>query len=343
MATGQFGVAGLGVMGQNVALNIERNGFPVIAYNRSQDKAEQMREKAQGKNVHVTQSIEEFVQKLEKPRRILLMVTAGQAPTPSSTRSKRHLEPGRHHHRRRQRALPRHQPPPRRAGASRAFTSSAAASPAAKKARCGDRPSCPAATRRPTTRVAPVLEKIAAKTEDDGACVTYCRAHLGGPLRQDGPQRHRVRHHAGDLRGLRRPPQVRRPVDAGDRAKIFEEWTHSEMGGFLVEITAQSAWARATIDSGKPLVEMILDTAGQKGTGKWTAQIGARSGRADSDAVDGGRSAHPVRAETAARGSLESSRGPQENVQRRPREARRRCCSTRCIWRRSPATRRAWR
>ena len=77
MSQGNFGVAGLGVMGQNVALNIERNGFQVIAYNRSDENANAMREKSKGKNVIVTQSIEEFVKKLEPPRRVLLMVTAG--------------------------------------------------------------------------------------------------------------------------------------------------------------------------------------------------------------------------------------------------------------------------
>ena len=78
MAEANFGVAGLGVMGQNVALNIERTGFPVIAYNRGAEKADRMRELSTGKNVKVTQSVSEFAQLLDKPRRILLMVTAGK-------------------------------------------------------------------------------------------------------------------------------------------------------------------------------------------------------------------------------------------------------------------------
>ena len=77
MAAENFGVAGLGVMGRNVALNIERNGFPVIAYNRGDDNARRMREEATGRAVQVTQSIPELVDLLDPPRRVLLMVTAG--------------------------------------------------------------------------------------------------------------------------------------------------------------------------------------------------------------------------------------------------------------------------
>ena len=78
MVKGQFGVAGLGVMGQNVALNIERNGFPIVAYNRGADRADQMRQTAAGKQIQVSQSINEFVKQLERPRCILLMITAGK-------------------------------------------------------------------------------------------------------------------------------------------------------------------------------------------------------------------------------------------------------------------------
>ena len=94
MSQGNFGVAGLGVMGQNVALNIERNGFEVIAYNRSDANANDMRKKAEGKNVYVTQSIEEFVQKLEPPRRVLLMVTAGRGTDAVIDALLEHMAPG---------------------------------------------------------------------------------------------------------------------------------------------------------------------------------------------------------------------------------------------------------
>jgi 6-phosphogluconate dehydrogenase len=73
-----FGVIGLAVMGENLALNVERNGFPVAVYNRSREKTDRfMAERAGGKNVKATYSLEDFVASLERPRRILVMVKAG--------------------------------------------------------------------------------------------------------------------------------------------------------------------------------------------------------------------------------------------------------------------------
>ncbi|MCY7322214.1 MAG: NAD(P)-binding domain-containing protein, partial [Phormidesmis sp. CAN_BIN36] len=73
-----FGVIGLAVMGENLALNVERNGFPVSVYNRSREKTDAfMEQRAQGKNVVATYTIPEFVESLERPRKILIMVKAG--------------------------------------------------------------------------------------------------------------------------------------------------------------------------------------------------------------------------------------------------------------------------
>ncbi|MFM7324873.1 MAG: NAD(P)-binding domain-containing protein, partial [Nodosilinea sp.] len=73
-----FGVIGLAVMGENLALNVERNGFPVAVYNRTAEVTQRfMERRAQGKNVKPTYSLEEFVGSLERPRRILVMVKAG--------------------------------------------------------------------------------------------------------------------------------------------------------------------------------------------------------------------------------------------------------------------------
>ena len=74
-----FGVIGLAVMGENLALNVERNGFPISVYNRSREKTDAfMANRAGGKNVVAAYSLEEFVASLERPRRILLMVKAGK-------------------------------------------------------------------------------------------------------------------------------------------------------------------------------------------------------------------------------------------------------------------------
>ena len=74
-----FGVIGLAVMGENLALNVERNGFPISVYNRSREKTDAfMANRAVGKNVVAAYSLEEFVASLERPRQILLMVKAGK-------------------------------------------------------------------------------------------------------------------------------------------------------------------------------------------------------------------------------------------------------------------------
>ena len=139
MSLGNFGVAGLGVMGQNFALNLERNGLEVIAYNRAEDnKAGEMRERSQGKNIYVTESVEEFVRKLEPPRRIMLLVTAGPATDAVIDSLTQHMEPGDiiidggNSH------FPTPTAAPRRSKREDS-TSSAVASPAAPKGRCGDR------------------------------------------------------------------------------------------------------------------------------------------------------------------------------------------------------------
>ncbi|WP_410222847.1 NAD(P)-binding domain-containing protein, partial [Limnospira platensis] len=79
MSEQKFGVIGLAVMGENLALNVERNGFPVAVYNRTSAKTDEfMQKRAPGKNVKPAYTLEEFVASLERPRRILVMVKAGK-------------------------------------------------------------------------------------------------------------------------------------------------------------------------------------------------------------------------------------------------------------------------
>lgn len=92
MSKQQIGVIGLAVMGKNLALNIESRGFSVSVYNRSSSKTEEFLQEAKGKNVVGTYSIEEFVQSLETPRKILLMVKAGTATDATIQSLLPHLE-----------------------------------------------------------------------------------------------------------------------------------------------------------------------------------------------------------------------------------------------------------
>ena len=94
MAKQQIGVVGLAVMGKNLALNIESHGFSVSVFNRSKDKTEALLQEAKGKNLVGTYTLEEFVQSLETPRKILLMVKAGEATDATIDQLKPLLEKG---------------------------------------------------------------------------------------------------------------------------------------------------------------------------------------------------------------------------------------------------------
>ena len=270
MAADNFGVAGLGVMGRNVALNIERNGFPVVAYNRSDPNANRMREQAVGNNVTVTQSIEELVSLLDPPRRVLLMITAGAGTDRVIDALLEHLEPGDvlidggNSH------FPDTDRRAERLQAAGVHFVGCGISGGEEGALWG--PSImPGGNREAYDRIAPVLEKIAAKTVADGACVTYCGRFSAG---------HYVKMvHNGIEYGIMQLicevyDILRRAVGLStpEIQAIFQRWTESEqVGGYLVDITAQCL-AKSDDETGEPLVEKILDTAGQKGTGKWTAQ-----------------------------------------------------------------------
>ncbi|MYB51679.1 MAG: NADP-dependent phosphogluconate dehydrogenase [Acidobacteriia bacterium] len=270
MSADNFGVAGLGVMGRNVALNIERNGFPVVAYNRGDENAQRMRDESVGKNVTVTQSIEELVSLLDPPRRVLLMVTAGAGTDRVIDALLEHLEPGDvlidggNSH------FPDTDRRAKRLQQAGLHFVGCGISGGEEGALWG--PSImPGGNFEAYERIAPVLEKIAAKTEDDGACVTYCGRHAAG---------HYVKMvHNGIEYGIMQliceVYDILRSaagMSTDQIQAVFLQWTASpKVGGFLVDITAQCL-AKSDDQTGDPLVEKILDTAGQKGTGKWTAQ-----------------------------------------------------------------------
>jgi 6-phosphogluconate dehydrogenase len=268
MAKGQFGVAGLGVMGQHIALNIERNGFGVVGYNRGADKAEQMRQMAQGKNLQVTSSIEELAGLLEKPRRVLLMVTAGAATDAVIADLKKVFEPGDIiidggnsyflDTNRRQKEM---------AGTGLHFVG-CGISGGEEGALWG--PSImPGGDKEAYAKIEPILTKIAAKTED-GPCVTYVGAGSAGhyvKMVHNGIE-YGIMQVICEVYDLLRKAGGMSSPEIGE---VFGRWKETEVSGFLVEITEQCL-TKKDDETGKPLVELIVDTAGQKGTGKWTAQ-----------------------------------------------------------------------
>ena len=158
----------------------------------------------------------------------------------------------------------------RRRCASTACTSSAAACPAARRARCSGRRIMPGGSAESYAEARADLRV----DRGPGRRHAVLRARRPGrrrPLREDGAQRHRVRRHAAHRRGLR-PAAHRARRDAGrDRRASSATWNEGDLESFLIEITAD-VLAQVDAATGQPFVDIVLDQAEQKGTGRWTVQ-----------------------------------------------------------------------
>jgi len=270
MAQQSFGVIGLAVMGENLALNVERNGFPIAVYNRTPEKTNAfMTERAQGKNVVATYSLEEFVNALERPRKILIMVKAG-APVDAviqqlkplldegdiiidggnslyedTARRTRELEP-------------------------EGFRFIGMGVSGGEEGALNGPSLMPGGTKSSYEYLSPIFNKIAAQVED-GPCVTYI-----GP----GGAGHYVKmvHNGieyGDMQLIAEAYSLLKDglgLDNRQLHEIFAEWnTTDELNSYLIEITAD-IFRYIDPATKNHLVDMILDSAGQKGTGRWTVQ-----------------------------------------------------------------------
>lgn len=268
MSKQQFGLIGLAVMGENLALNVERNGFPIAVYNRTPTKTDAfMAERAQGRNVKATYSIEELVAALERPRRILIMVKAGQPVDDMIDQLKPLLEPG---------DILIDGGNSLYADTSRRVRDMEAAGlrfvgmgvSGGEEGALNGPSLMPGGTREAYEALEPILTKIAAQV-DDGPCVTYI-----GP----GGAGHYVKtvHNGieyGDMQLIAEAYDLLKNALGLNHLQlheIFSEWnTTPELNSFLIEITAK-IFSYLDADTGLPLVEVILDEAGQKGTGRWT-------------------------------------------------------------------------
>jgi 6-phosphogluconate dehydrogenase len=268
MAKQQIGVIGLAVMGKNLALNIESKGYSVAVYNRSREKTDEFLKEAQGKNIVGTYSIEEFVNTLEKPRKILLMVKAG-APTDATIEQlKPYLEKGDilidggntyfKDTQRRNKELAE-------LGIHFIGTGVSGGEEGALKG-----PSImPGGQKEAHELVRPIFEAIAAKVNGE-PCTTYI-----GP---DGAGHYvKMVHNGieyGDMQLIAEAYFLLKHVlglNAKELHEVFAEWNKGELNSYLIEITAD-IFTKMDEETGKPLVDVILDKAGQKGTGKWTSQ-----------------------------------------------------------------------
>ncbi|MEQ9551499.1 MAG: NADP-dependent phosphogluconate dehydrogenase [Coleofasciculus sp. G3-WIS-01] len=268
MTQPSFGVIGLAVMGENLALNVESRGFPVAVYNRTSSKTEEfMAKRGSDKNVTAAYSLEDFVKTLARPRKILVMVKAGKPVDIVIDQLKPLLEPGDmiidggnslyQDTERRTKDLE----------ATGLGFVGMGVSGGEEGALHG--PSLmPGGTDTAYKELEPILTKIAAQV-DDGPCVTYI-----GP----GGAGHYVKmvHNGieyGDMQLIAEAYDLLKNglgLDHKQLHQVFSEWnTTDELNSFLIEITAD-IFKYIDPDTNQPLVDLILDSAGQKGTGRWT-------------------------------------------------------------------------
>ena len=268
MTKAQFGVIGLAVMGKNLAMNIESRGYSVAVYNRSREKTDDMLKEVSGKNITGTYTLEEFVNSLETPRKIMLMVKAG-APTDSTIEQlKPLLDKGDilidggntlfTDTQRRNKEL-----------SELGFHFIGTGVSGGEEGALHGPSLMPGGQREAYELIAPIFKDISAKVNGD-PCTTYI-----GP---DGAGHYvKMVHNGieyGDMQLIGESYFLLKHVlglNAAELHEVFSDWNKGELDSYLIEITAD-IFTKTDEETGKPLVDVILDTAGQKGTGKWTSQ-----------------------------------------------------------------------
>ncbi|CAD6454123.1 6f6a0f59-ec85-40cc-91a0-4a270f98edef [Sclerotinia trifoliorum] len=265
--TGDFGLIGLAVMGQNIILNAADHGFNVIAFNRTTSKVDRFLEnEAKGKSIEGAHSIEEFCAKLKKPRRIMLLVMAGKPVDDFIETILPHIEEGdiiidggNSHFpdtNRRTKYL---------ASKGIRFVGSGV-SGGEEGARYG--PSLmPGGNEEAWPYIKDVFQSIAAKSDGEACCEWVGDEGAGHYVKMvhNGIE-------YGDMQLICEAYDImKRGLGMQDKeiGDVFAEWNKGVLDSFLIEITRDIMYFND--DDGTPLLEKIMDSAGQKGTGKWTA------------------------------------------------------------------------
>lgn len=267
MKKADIGLVGLAVMGENLVMNMESKGFTVAVYNRTADKVKNFVEgRAAGKNIIGTYSLQELADNLAKPRKVMLMVKAGQAVDSIIDQVIPYLEEG-------DIIIDggnSHFPDTIRRceyveskGLLYVGTGVSGGEEGALKGPSMMPGGSPAAWEY----VKPIFQGICAKVEDGTPCCDW----VG-----EGGAGHFVKmvHNGieyGDMQLICEAYQLMRDylgMTADEMHEVFAEWNEAELDSYLIEITRDILAFKD--EDGAPIVDKILDTAGQKGTGKWT-------------------------------------------------------------------------
>ena len=268
MSKADIGLIGLAVMGENLVMNMESKGFTVAVFNRSTEKVSAfIQGRAKGKNIIGTFSVEELVNSLKKPRKIMLMVKAGKPVDdfielliPHLDKGDIIIDGGNSHFPdtiRRTKYL-------EEKGLLFIVTGVSGGEEGALKG-----PSLmPGGSPEAWPHVKEIFQAIAAKVEDGSPCCDWVGENGAGhfvKMVHNGIE-------YGDMQLICEAYHLMKDLlgmSADEMHEVFKEWNEGELDSYLIEITRDILAYKD--EDGTPLVDKILDTAGQKGTGKWTA------------------------------------------------------------------------
>ncbi|MHB8578987.1 MAG: decarboxylating NADP(+)-dependent phosphogluconate dehydrogenase [Ignavibacteriaceae bacterium] len=266
----KIGIVGLGVMGQNLALNIERHGYPVSGLDSDAEKVNKVKESFAGKDIIATTLLSEFVDSLESPKKILMMVPAGKPVDavinelkPLLSAGDLLIDGGNSYFEDTNRRI-----------ASLKDTGilfiGTGVSGGEEGALWG--PSImPGGNPEAWQLVKPILQSIAAKVEDGTPCCDWVGSSGAGhfvKMVHNGIE-------YGDMQMICEAYYLMDRVlglSPAEMHDVFSQWNEGELNSYLIEITGK-IMSKKDDETGKPLIDVILDTAGQKGTGKWTSQV----------------------------------------------------------------------
>lgn len=263
-----IGLIGLAVMGENLVLNMERNGYTVAVFNRTVEKVDKfVNGRGKGKNFIGAHSIEELVAALERPRKVMLLVKAGQAVDAFIEKLIPHLEQGDiiidggNTH------FPDTNRRTKYVEEKGLLYIGTGVSGGEEGALWG--PSImPGGSNKAWKHIKPIFQSIAAKVEDGSPCCDWVGENGAGhfvKMVHNGIE-------YGDMQLITEVYQIMKMMlgmNANEMHEVFKEWNEGELSSYLVEITRDILGFKD--EDGEPLLEKIMDTAGQKGTGKWTA------------------------------------------------------------------------
>jgi 6-phosphogluconate dehydrogenase len=262
-----IGLIGLAVMGENLVLNMESKGFTVAVFNRSTDKVDSfVNGRGKGKNIIGTRSLEELVASLKSPRKVMLMVKAGKPVDDFIETLIPHLDKG-------DIIIDggnTHFPDTNRRTAyleSRGLLYIGTGVSGGEEGALLGPSIMPGGSKAAWPFVKDIFQSIAAKVDDGTPCCDWVGENGAGhfvKMVHNGIE-------YGDMQLICEAYQVMRDLlgmSADEMHKVLKDWNEGELDSYLIEITRDILGFKD--DDGKPMVDKILDTAGQKGTGKWT-------------------------------------------------------------------------